>query len=418
MLDTFMGLSPEYCLSTAKELISNNNASSGAEEQSSDAIDQHFDLTDSMNVLVLFKAANLMLTNCGIHDFTITDLMRPEPARIQRILSGVINLARFRELRLRGCEALARESDEKLQEVRSLEEENQELRSKIDMMKERLQDDAERDSQQALSLQQKSTLSQLNSYNFKLEQELKKLQKSQEVLRQEHSSYKESKTRLLEKLEDHHYLIGEMSREVDKLKGYMTADPELMRKVNDDLRTNLAASEEHLKLCELALRNRATTLESVQALEDELRNLIKIAQEITNDLRKLDVAEENMAKQSEELESKSHTSEELAVHIQRVKRQLEKSEEKIAKLRQQAQEREKSAKDKLQTLEVEYNRLSKDRESKQEALDQVKAESADIEAQIEALRLDFDHEFRSTESAVAKLNSHIREYLQDLNSYL
>lgn len=37
---------------------------------------------------------------CGVHDFSMKDLLAPEPKRVRRHLSAVINFAKFREERL------------------------------------------------------------------------------------------------------------------------------------------------------------------------------------------------------------------------------------------------------------------------------------------------------------------------------
>ena len=40
-----------------------------------------------------------LMTKCGIKDFTMYDVMKPEPKRLRRNLSAVINFAKFREER-------------------------------------------------------------------------------------------------------------------------------------------------------------------------------------------------------------------------------------------------------------------------------------------------------------------------------
>lgn len=407
LLDTFMGFSPEYCVATTKSLLKGdeNGSNQGAIEDDGN----NDDIADTMHNLVLFRATNSLLQTCGVYDFRLTDLMRPEPQRIRRILSAVINYARFREEHLRECEPLVRVCEGNIEEARKVEETNIALANNIDKLKGRLQEEKTNEE-----THNKSTLVQLNNYNARLEQELKKLQNSQETLKHEHAQYKETKTRLYEKLEDHHYLIGESMREVEKLKGYTSADASLLRRIISDLKSHLQQCEEQLREIEQALRNKNKTVESVEAVEDELRNLIKIVQEVSNDARKLEEARDNLVRQNDELESKKRTLDELAVHLQRVARQLVKSEEKIAKLRQQAKERENNAKARLQSLEAEYTRLVHERDAKEEKLDGTKVEISELESLIHARRSEFDSEWRATETAVAKLNAHIRMYLADM----
>lgn len=412
LLDTFMGFSPEYCVTATSNLLRSAANSETSKELGDDDISND-DTANTMHILVLFRAAETMLQTCGIHDFTLMDLMRPEPQRTRRILSAVINYARFREEHLRECEPLVRICESNMEEVRRVEDANNLISTNIGILKDRLED--EENGQDG---HRKSTLVQLNNYNSRLELKLKKLQRSQEILKHEHGQYKEEKARLFEKLEDNHYLIGESTNELEKLKSYSMADPSLINRIVEELRNNLSQHEEQLRTTEEALRNKTRTVNSIQHVEDELRNLIKIVQEISNDLRKLQDERDKMVKQTDELEHKKHSSEELEVLIQRMKRRLQKSEEKIVKLKQQAQERDENAKDKLKALEKEYTLLAQERQSKEKKLDQTKAEINQLDTQIISMRNEFDSEWKSTESAVAKLNAHIKMYLSDINSQL
>lgn len=412
LLDTFMGFSPEYCVSATTNLIRSASNAETSKELSDEDISND-DTANTMHSLVLFRAAETMLQTCGIHDFTLMDLMRPDPQRTRRILSAVINYARFREEHLRECEPLVRICESNMEEVRKVEDSNSQMSNNIGILKEQIEDESNGEENH-----RKSTLSQLNNYNSRLELKLKKLQRSQEILKQEHGQYKEEKARLFEKLEDNHYLIGESTSELEKLKSYSMADPSLINRIVEELRNNLNQHEEHLRATEEALRNKAKTVSSIQHVEDELRNLIKIVQEISNDLRRLQEEKDKIVKQSDELEHKKHSSEELEVLIQRMKRRLQKSEEKIVKLKQQAQERDENAKDKLKALENEYTLLAQERNNKEKKLDQTKAEINQLEALINSMRSEFDAEWKSTESAVAKLNAHIKMYLSEIKIQL
>ena len=42
----------------------------------------------------------LLMTNVGIPDFSIRDLIKPDALRVKKILSAIINFAKFREEQL------------------------------------------------------------------------------------------------------------------------------------------------------------------------------------------------------------------------------------------------------------------------------------------------------------------------------
>lgn len=413
-----MGFSPEYCVSATRSLLQQNSNPSGNVTDASGELANGSELTNddtanTMHLLVLFRAVDAMLETCGVYDFTLTDLVRPDPQRIRRILSAVINYARFREEHLKECEPLVRICEGNMEEVRKIEDSNNQMANHILNLKERLDEEADGDEGH-----RKSTLIQLRNFNSRLEQELMKLQRKQEKLTQEHGQYKEEKAILFEKLEDQHYLIGESAKDLEKLKSYSIADPALIKRIVEELKGNLREYEELLRSTEEVSRNTTKTINSIQLVEDELRNLIKIVQEISHDIRKLEEARSIMGKKGEELEQKAYSSEELAVLIQRADHKLNIFEEKLQKVRQQAEEKEQRAKEKVDALEVEYNRLSEKRETKENQLNQMNEEINKLESLMNRQRNEFEEEWKRAESAVAKLNAHIRTYLSDINNLL
>jgi hypothetical protein len=55
---------------------------------------------DSIPHLAFLRASQRMMAACGVHDFSVKDLVTPEAKRFRRQLSGVINFAKFREEQL------------------------------------------------------------------------------------------------------------------------------------------------------------------------------------------------------------------------------------------------------------------------------------------------------------------------------
>lgn len=409
LLDTFIGFSPDYCLSAAAALYQRDQSSASQESTPKD------DISDSVNILVFFQAANALLEVCGVNDLTLMDLTRPEPQRMRRILSAIINYARFREEHLRECEPLVKICEDSMEKLRKADDLNADLQTKIGNLQSRLDPDGEQilDSEGNKS----SSLDQLNKYNARLENELKKLQRAQELLKLEHIQYKATKVQLFEKLEDYHYLIGETNRELEKLKMYASTDTLLMQRVIDDLRHNMEEYEQELLGLANISHNTEKTVNSIQSIEDELRTLITIVQEIINDSRKLQESKESLDRQEADLENKRKTSEDLQLQIQRGRKKQEKAEEKLIKIRRQAQEREESAKERLHALEAEFLRLVVERGAKEEKLNETKTKINAVEGQINAMRSSFDTEWQNTEAAVAKLNAHVRSYMAEVSSH-
>lgn len=411
ILDAFMGFSPEYCVSTTRSILqksSDLDVDNSQEDQVA-----HDETANTTHLLVLFRAADTFLQQCGLYDLRFTDLMRPEPLRTLRILSAVINYAKFREVHLNECEPLVRICEGNMEEVRRAEDSNNKLTNDIAILKDNLGEDAKHESGHL-----RSTLEQLNSFNSRLEQELRALQKSQEEVRSEHKKYRDEKNRLIRKLEDKEFHIGELSRELEKLTKYAETDFAFNEIIGNDLKSNLTELETLFRETEESLRRKTKTVNSIQLIEDELRNLMKIVQEITNDLKRLEDTRLNYETQNGQLEQKKKYAEELQIQLQRMQRKCTMSEEKIIKLRQQIEERELAAKKSLEQIDARYAQVLIERDAQEKELDEHKKEISKLEQLMAKKTNDFEHDRRTLEALSAKLIAQIRLYLSGMSHEL
>lgn len=409
-LDAFMAVPVDIIDRKVKMLI-NRESPINKSSQELD-IDQETDADDTENtlyLLILFRSSYVFLQTCGVYDFALLDLMRPESHRIRRILSAVVNYARFREEHSKECEELVNNSDGNIAEIKRLQGINNKITNDINELKHMLQQDVVLNNE-------KISLKQLNSFNHKLENELKSLQRNQQILTLEHSQYKEEKQRLIEKLEDHHYLNLESNKELENLKSYLSTDPEILKKIIFDLRNNLNDYQQSLNTLEASYKNKVGTIEAIQIIEQELKNLFRILEEILNDLNKSENAMDKLNKYQEFLDQQKIQLGDLNRQIQQVKRQITNIEEKIEKTKNQSVERDRNSRETLSKLTQSYEQLIEQRKVKEQELDKKKDLTLDLEKQMAAKRNQFQIEVRNAELAVSRLTSHLKLYLTEMES--
>lgn len=75
------------------------------------------------------------MVSIGLHDFTLQDLLRPQPGRMRAMISCMINFAKFREEQLASFEQLSRQSEEYAVQREELLKENQALLERINAIK-------------------------------------------------------------------------------------------------------------------------------------------------------------------------------------------------------------------------------------------------------------------------------------------
>ncbi|CUM46191.1 putative kinetochore protein NUF2 [Debaryomyces fabryi] len=415
-LDSFMGLSADNINGMVRNVNKNDLSMTKTDADMADdpengesQIEDDDDITSSVRLILLHRGAYEFFLICGINDFTLMDIMRPEPQRIRRILSAVVNYARFREENSVECEKLVSISEGNLEKLKSVQNENSRLSNQINDLKYKIE------ANETDGGNKKATLKQINTYNSKLENELKKLKKNQEILTLEHSKYKDEKRRLIEKLEDHNYLIMESNKELDKLKSYLLSNPEILTKIIEDLKTNLSEHQTNLADLESKNKNMTISIESFQLVEQELKNLFRILEEVLNDLTKEETSLDKLNKYQEFKEQQNLTLNDLNRQIQQITRQLNNTEEKIKRLRHQSSERSEASKQKLISLKDGYDTLVKERKVKEQELNKKKDFISELETKMNGERNNFQIELRNAELAVAKLNSHVKLYLTEMN---
>jgi kinetochore protein Nuf2 len=68
-------------------------------------------LQDSTQFIQFYLKLNNIMRVCGIHNFTLKDLLEPTPKRTRIILSGIINFCKFRQEKIDLFEKLQQHSE-------------------------------------------------------------------------------------------------------------------------------------------------------------------------------------------------------------------------------------------------------------------------------------------------------------------
>ena len=75
------------------------------------------------------------MTVVGVDDFSLRDVIKPEGVQVRRILSAIINFAKFREERMTVFEQYTQKIEEYMQRRDSLQFQNAELRERVSSLK-------------------------------------------------------------------------------------------------------------------------------------------------------------------------------------------------------------------------------------------------------------------------------------------
>lgn len=345
ILDSFLGISTHNlgpALAAAAERAGVNQSALDFGGSATDI------QADARMTLVLQRSIYRFMVDCGIDDFSIMDIVKPEPQRLRRLLSAVVNFARFREEHMGDCEDLVLKSERDAAEFRDIMDEHEKLTAKVAELEQESQNSQER-------------IKEMEAHNTAVEVELRQLKKVQEQLTLEHGSYKQEKARLVSKLEDQSFLIVEGRKENDKIRPYIVESPEILHKINSDMSASLASDKAALEAAEHRARALEISVESFRSIENDVRKCIKVVEECEVELQREDEAMKKLMRLQELYEQRKLDSQELDRRIQQLERQVASAEERIERARNQADQKRKAAQQKMSDLRDTFATLQAER---------------------------------------------------------
>ena len=142
---------------------------------------------DSVSLVKFFRIIARLMSEVGIEDFGMKDLIKPEPNRLRIILSAIINFAKFREEQLNIYENLTKKTEEILVEKENLLNKFQDLSNKLSIWKRQ-------------RLDEEPQFLKIKDSNSQLIQELKDLKKEQSNLTSNIEELKAKRSELNEKM--------------------------------------------------------------------------------------------------------------------------------------------------------------------------------------------------------------------------
>jgi kinetochore protein Nuf2 len=378
------------------------------QERSTGDDDDQEESYETMNLIKLHRHLYKFFVDCGVYDFILTDLIKPESQRIKRLLSAIVNFARFREEHLYDNEGILKANNLKFEKYQTLQQEyqkisnyNSELNAKIEKFH-----------------KEHDNVDNLNAYNVKVEKELKSLKKVQESLTIEHLNYKNEKSRLIQILEDHNYLLLESKRNLDKWKSYLIESPEILNKILTDLNNSLKIDEASLNQLEVKSRNLSISINSIQLIDQDLKNFLNVINEIKFDVKNEKTQNDKLNKLNEQFNDSNFQINEFDRKIQLLSRQIKNLSEKYQRILNQKTTKKQEFDKKINELNSTYSKLIDEKTINDKQIFDKKQYIETMEKKIVELKNSYDLEYNETSLEIQKLNSHLNLYVNQIEKKL
>lgn len=370
-----------------------------------DDISENTDADPTAVTFALLRHVSKFLVDCGVDDFNITDITKPESSRLRKQLSAVIAYAHFRELRMADHDDVIRECQEENDRFRELWKENEDLMSQISQIEEFLQENSAR-------------MKETQDHNSQVEAELRRLKRIQEQLTDEYASYKSEKKASLAKIEEQSGSIRSVRGEIDRIRHYLVEPPEALHRGNQEMSQTLEERRNILATLEKRSRDLDTSMNSLREMSSDLKTCLKIIEECEEAVSKEQQIQTKLVRVQDGIEQRRTDVSNLDIRISQLQTQITNSEARIRRAQEQAEQKRLSAESKLRELQELQGEVIAERTLLGKQMDEKRAYIEAQERKMKIMRDDIEKEMKQIALESDRLQGHIEIYLEAMGSRL
>lgn len=360
-------------------------------------------IKNSINIIACQRIMYKFLCDCGVDDFSIRDILKPDATRLQIILSALINYARFREERMGDLDELMDTNDETLERYKDMLRMNQELQKEIDSVEKELKN-------------QKYSLETLHDENEDLEGQLQSLKSVQKQLTQDYEKYKSEKQELKKELENQSALYVALENDLNEIKPYIKESPESIKELIQRMTESEIKESKSLEVLEEKLKKITTSLDSFHLLIQELGNITGYLNELKTTSSRNRSLEDKMKDLQAKLTEKKELTNDYKRKITQISRQLELNKESTDKHRAVYAEKKKKLHDKIEAQVREFSDLKTTFNIEGLEISEKEAQINNWNMEMFQFVRQFEFECKETGFEFEKLNSKVELYINEIKA--
>ncbi|TPX61932.1 hypothetical protein PhCBS80983_g00851 [Powellomyces hirtus] len=327
---------------------------------------------DSISLIAYYRQLRKLMVEVGVDDFNMRDILRPEPPRVRRCLSAIINFAKFREERLGVYETCTQKGEETVARRQILEVENGELSEKVNTL--RLQ-----------RAEQEPAAQTLRESNSKLTADLRELQKQQTALTSSVEGFKREKNELSEALSKTQMTIMNLKQDCVRLRSRIVQSPEKLKASISEMNSTLNSDKTAVALTEKRARELQAKIDMMSSVEQDIRGCLKLMEECEVEKKRAETATAKVQVDKENIDKRRSDFRELDFREEQLKRQLNGANDKIARLEKHQTVKNSAMFAKLDKLKEEFRLADIEKQqcqAKTEENDRVKKDMVERAAEL------------------------------------
>ena len=343
-----------------------------------------------------------LLSTSGITDFKLDDIKeKPDPKRLKRNLSAIINFAKFREDRHVGYVEFTQETDGLAQEKTRLEEENERLLTEVkDAKAQRQREAPEEAALKADNEKREVVVHELFNEQTKVQNECQALKAE---LRKVEDAIREANMKLLDSKE-----------ECERLKEQIVPDP---RKLKCDLAAlhDAEASEKAaVRALEAKRAQHAKQREAIERMERDLDEVLGVQAEVEAEQAKLKEVQRQLKENAERASRDDSERNEQQHQIKQLTQRTQLTKDKTKRMAEQHASRLSVAQQALADTKHTWSTIEAERSVEARQLGDNERQLQDLRDNLLRGRMEHEAEVASVRQQQQSLFTQVRAYHSDL----
>lgn len=355
----------------------------------------------SINIVMAQRTIYKFLCDCGVDDFSIRDVSKPDSSRLRIILSALVNYARFREQRMADCVDLLESNEDLLMQYRQLLMENSQYETQIVQLNQQIEMEGH-------------NLQDVNAKNQQLESHLISLKKDQEQIAADHEIYRNEKSVLVKELENQSAIYIEAEKGLEQVRPYLKESPESIKELISKMADSKQREVEILTQLENRNKELPISLQSFQLSIQDFTSLNKLLDELIQEANKQNALDEKLQLVKQQIGQKDEEFKELNRSIHQVEHQVKQNEERLLKLKSFYDEKMSSFEKRIQDQLHELNEIKTQHNTNDVQTLEKEVQITTWQRQMKELDQAWESECKDASFMIEKLNAQVNVYINEM----
>lgn len=305
---------------------------------------------ESVPHLVSIAAMGMMMRACGVVDFSIQDIIKPESKRVRKLMSALINFAKFREMQMSSVDALLEEREKLIQLHTEQEAINTERRATVQKIKSDQQADAPHVT--ALEESCKSLETQITDLNS---QQLAMVNQVRSIDNKVIEIDDQTKQLIFEN--------NSKEQECQQLSSKIVQSPERMKKEIVEMHSKVETERETQTEAERRVRDLTVRVERMAQTQADLEKCYKEMKFVEAEINKVKRTQGDVETVKDQVRNKTNKLKELSAQEQNAKRHVSMVNERLMNASNQYEMKKEASSRSLQLTQQERDRLAAEKEN-------------------------------------------------------